>query len=105
MADGRMQTHAAGSEVNLALLAELAAELGAPDDVVEKIRTANTARHVLELATTAGITALPSRVCRGAAEMTARHAGGALPIDAFLVDFDGTLLGQHPPPQIAETTP
>jgi cobalt-precorrin-5B (C1)-methyltransferase len=96
MADGRMQTHAAASEVNLGLLADLAAELGAAPDIVDQIRAANTARHVLEIATGAGITTLPSRVCRGAVEQTSKHAGGAIPIHAYLVDFDGRLLGRHP---------
>jgi cobalt-precorrin-5B (C1)-methyltransferase len=96
MADGRMQTHAAASEVNLGLLADLAAELGAAPAIVDQIRAANTARHVLEIATGAGITTLPSRVCRGAVEQTSKHAGGAIPIHAYLVDFDGALLGRHP---------
>jgi cobalt-precorrin-5B (C1)-methyltransferase len=102
MADGRMQTHAAASEVNLDLLADLAAELGAAGDVVARIRAANTARHVLEIATETGIGALPSRVCRGAAEQTARHAGNAVPVHAYLVDFDGTLLGRFPLPHTVD---
>lgn len=96
MADGKMQTHAAGSEVNMDLLAELAAELGAPAAITDEIRRANTARHVLELCQRAGLTAITSRVCRRVSERCRAHAGGALDVAARLVDFNGTLLGSWP---------
>jgi cobalt-precorrin-5B (C1)-methyltransferase len=96
MADGRMMTHAAGSEVNLALLAELAAELGAPAELVAQVRAANTARHVLELAQRGGLEALPQLICARAAAQLQRHvtALAGLSIHVLLVDFDGQLLGR-----------
>lgn len=94
MADGRTQTHVAGSDVNLALLAELAAELGADAATVAAIVAANTARHVLELARAAGLDALPDRICARAAARLAAHAGAPLEVRVFLVDFDGRLLGR-----------
>jgi cobalamin biosynthesis protein CbiD len=42
MADGKMQTHAAGSEVNMTLLARLAAEAGASGAICERILLANS---------------------------------------------------------------
>jgi cobalt-precorrin-5B (C1)-methyltransferase len=63
MADGKMMTHAAGSEVNMTLLADLATELGAPSELREQILAANTARHVLELCAAAGLTGITSLVC------------------------------------------
>jgi cobalt-precorrin-5B (C1)-methyltransferase len=96
MANGKMQTHAAGSEVNVDLLADLAAELGAPADLVLAVRQANTARHVLELCSAAGFAGVTSLVCRRAVEHGLAHAGGALTLRAQLVDFDGTLLGAFP---------
>jgi cobalt-precorrin-5B (C1)-methyltransferase len=96
MANGKMQTHAAGSEVNMALLAELAAELGAPAAIVDEIRAANTARHVLELCQRQGLAAITSSVCRRVCEECRAHAGGALEVHARLVDFDGKLLGSWP---------
>jgi cobalt-precorrin-5B (C1)-methyltransferase len=95
MANGKMQTHAAGSEVNMELLATLAAELGARDDVVGEIRAANTARHVLELCQREQLTAITSLVCRRVSENCRAHAGGALEVHARLVDFNGALLGEH----------
>jgi cobalt-precorrin-5B (C1)-methyltransferase len=97
MANGKMQTHAAGSEVNLELLAELAGELGASEEVRAQIRAANTARHVLELCTANGLTAITSLVCRKVAEHCRAHAGGTIDVHAYLVDFNGTLLGSFAP--------
>jgi cobalt-precorrin-5B (C1)-methyltransferase len=96
MADGRMQTHAAGSEVNMDLLATLATEAGAPAALQAEIRAANTARHVLELCAANGLSALTSLVCRKVAGHCAAHAGGGLEVNTYLVDFNGELLGRHP---------
>ena len=96
MADGRMQTHAAGSEVNMDLLAGLAAELGAPSDLTGEIRGANTARHVLEVCQAAGLAAITTLVCRRVSERCRAHAGGGLAVEARLVDFNGTQLGSWP---------
>lgn len=94
MADGKMQTHAAGSEVNMDLLAQLAEELGAEEAVRAQIRAANTARHVLELCKAAGIGAITSLICRKVVEHASHHVEGKLAIAAVLVDFEGQLLGK-----------
>jgi cobalt-precorrin-5B (C1)-methyltransferase len=97
MANGKMQTHAAGSEVNMELLASFAAELGARDEVLAEIRGANTARHVLELCAREGLTGIAALICRKVVEHGARHAGGRLAVTAVLVDFNGAVLGRFPP--------
>jgi cobalt-precorrin-5B (C1)-methyltransferase len=96
MADGRMQTHAAGSEVNMELLASLAAELGGGEQLCAQIRQANTARHALELCSAENI-GIASQVCRRVVGHGTRHSGGKLEVKAFLVDFNGALLGEYPP--------
>lgn len=96
MAKGRMQTHVAGSEVDMDFLAELAAEAGGSDELVAEIRQGNTARHVLELCRQADLVGVTSLVCQRVVEQCARHAGGELPIHAYLVDFGGALLGRYP---------
>jgi cobalt-precorrin-5B (C1)-methyltransferase len=100
MANGKMQTHAAGSEVNMELLAQLAAEIGAPPAITDEIRAANTARHVLELCAANDLTAITSLVCKRVSENCRAHAGGQLEVHASLVDFNGALLGRFP-----ETSP
>jgi cobalt-precorrin-5B (C1)-methyltransferase len=100
MADGKMQTHAAGSEVNMQLLADLATELGAPPALVAAIAAANTARHVLELCAGAALTGITTLICRKVVEHTTRHVGPSAPlIQAVLVDFDGRVLGRYPAPE------
>jgi cobalt-precorrin-5B (C1)-methyltransferase len=96
MADGKTMTHAAGSEVNMALLADVASSLGARTEAVAQIRAANTARHVLELAQREGLGGLASALCGRAAQKLAAHAGGAIEVHVVLVDFDGKTLGRHP---------
>ena len=100
MANGKMQTHAAGSEVNMQLLAALAGELGASPQTVTEIEQANTARHVLELCARHGLTGIASVICRKVVEHGTRHAGGALAVTALLVDFDGGVLGRFPADEV-----
>jgi cobalt-precorrin-5B (C1)-methyltransferase len=96
MAGGKMQTHAAGSEVSMELLASLAAELGGRPETLDEIRRANTARHVLELCAREGLVGITSLICRRVVDNAERHAGGGLRVAAELVDFNGGLLGRHP---------
>jgi cobalt-precorrin-5B (C1)-methyltransferase len=96
MANGKMQTHAAGSDVNLELLAELALQSGGDEALAVQIRESTTARRVLELCAERGLTGITSLICQRAVEHCSRHAGGTLEIRATLVDFNGTVLGQYP---------
>jgi cobalt-precorrin-5B (C1)-methyltransferase len=96
MANGKMQTHAAGSEVSMDLLATLAAEVGARPEIEAEIRAANTARHVLELCAREGLTGIAALICRRVVEQGQRHAGGPLRLEAELVDFNGAMLGRYP---------
>ncbi len=96
MAAGKMQTHIAGSEVDMGFLASLAEELGATPELLASIQQANTARHVLELCRDAGLVGITSLVCRKVVEHCTEHAGGKLEVSCFLVDFGGALLGRYP---------
>src|SRR5262249_24675609 len=68
MSAGKMQTHVAGSEVDLEYLASLAQEAGGASDLVEQVRKANTARHVLELCRAAGVLGITTLICRKVVE-------------------------------------
>jgi cobalt-precorrin-5B (C1)-methyltransferase len=96
MADGKTMTHAAGSEVNMELLAAIAKDSHATPEIVEQIRVANTARHVLELATRAGLDGLADAICARVVSHLERHAASVAPlaVHATLVDFDGRVLGR-----------
>jgi cobalt-precorrin-5B (C1)-methyltransferase len=96
MANGKMQTHAAGSEVNIELLAQFAEELGASAELAAQIRLANTARHVLELCASHGLSGIASLICRKVVEHAERHVDHGVEVHAALLDFGGTVLGRHP---------
>ena len=101
MADGKMMTHAAGSEVNMELLASLAAEMGASEELRGEILKANTARHVLELCSKANLSAITSLICQRVVEHCTKWAslvagGGKMEVWTYLVDFNGALLGCYP---------
>jgi cobalt-precorrin-5B (C1)-methyltransferase len=113
MADGRMMTHAAGSEVDCALLAEIARGVGADEAVAAAITAANTGRHVQEIVQEARLDAFFDALCERAAVMLAAHLEGrARPGDAppmtlrvLLTDFSGPLLGSYPPGFGREASP
>jgi cobalt-precorrin-5B (C1)-methyltransferase len=102
MADGHMMTHVAGSEVNLDFLAALAAGVGAEAALCDQIRVANTAREVLEICSAAGLTGITTLICRKVVENGSAYAGGKLPVQVYLVDFNGKLLGQYPADESSE---
>lgn len=118
MADGRPMTHAAGSEVDCALLAELARGVGASATVVDAIAAANTGRHVQEIVQEARLSGFFDALCARAATMLAAHLAGRarggraapLEIRVLLTDFSGPLLGSYPaglgrqPPSLLETS-
>lgn len=95
IAAGVMQTHAAGSQVDMAFLAELARRAGAPEALATEIASANTGRHVGEMVIAAGFpqffTALCDEICLRCRE----QAKNGIEIEAILTDFDeGRVLGR-----------
>ncbi len=96
MADGKMQTHVAGSQVNLELLARLAGEAGASEELCQKIKAANTARHALELAEKENILDITKLVCREVCRVAENYVASSVRVRTYLFDFDGKLLAQYP---------
>ncbi len=92
LATGQMQTHVAGGGVDIAFLADLARDAGAPGPLVESIAGANTGRHVEDLVRSAGFTSFYSHVARKAAEACRGHVGGRLRVEVALFDFEGRVL-------------
>ncbi len=96
MAMGVKQTHVAGSHVNMEFMARLAAECGAPTGVVEEIKGANTARHVLEIVTKNGIAGYFSLVCKKVHEQMSEYAKNQMEIEVIMFEFDGRVIGRYP---------
>lgn len=94
IADGQFHTHARRAAVNLNLLAAVAQECGAPSDLVEKLKAANTARDAAEMVTAAGLPGFFDRICAIICENCQRHVEGALQVECVLTDHDGKVLGR-----------
>src|SRR5919198_589550 len=92
IAMGHFMTHVAGNRVDLDFLAGLAAECGAPAAVVDEIRAANTARHFQEIVLAAGLRSAFTRLAELVCERSVALVDGALAVDCYIFDFDGTVL-------------
>lgn len=100
MADGRMMTHAAGSEVDPALLADIARAVGADAELQAAIATANSGRHVQELVVAARLGGFFDAVCERAALVLSAHLAerheAPLEVRVVMCDFHGPALGRFP---------
>jgi len=96
MAMGVKQTHVAGSHVDMEFMARLAAECGAPANVVQEIKGANTARHVSEIITRNNVKGYFDLVCRKVHEQMSEHAKAQLEIQVVMFEFDGKVVGRYP---------
>lgn len=94
IAAGVMQTHAAGSEVDMKFLASVAREAGAGEDLAGRIEGANTGRHVQEICQGAGFSAFFGRLAERIAAACGGHANGGIEVEAILTDFEGNVLGR-----------
>ena len=88
MATGTMQTHAAGSSVDLDFLADVAGRCGASEAAQAEIRASTMARRFSEIANEQGFTGVFDLLCQMVCEHARRHVRGALAIECVLVDFD-----------------
>jgi cobalt-precorrin-5B (C1)-methyltransferase len=94
LATGQMQTHVAGGGVDVAFLAGLAKDAGAPAALVEAIAAANTARHVEQLVDQAAFLGFYRHVADRAAEACRGHVAGRLTVEVVLFDFEGRVLAR-----------
>jgi cobalt-precorrin-5B (C1)-methyltransferase len=99
LAAGQMQTHVAGGGVDLAFLARLAAEAGAPEPLSRAIAGANTARHVEEVVGSFGFAPLFEQVAGRASQACGRHVDGELEVETILFDFGGRVLARAVAPR------
>ncbi len=95
MAMGIKQTHVAGSHIDMEFMAQLAALCKASPNVVEEIRSANTARHVSEIIKKNNIVGYYDYVCKKVSEQMHEYAKGQLEIEVILFEFDGTIMGRY----------
>jgi cobalt-precorrin-5B (C1)-methyltransferase len=105
-AQGHMQTHVAGNQVDFEFLAQVCRDVGAPEALVEAVAHANTGRHFLELCQEYGQTTPLQRVVELALASCLRFIeaqGGAMGFETILVDFDGRVLARAGVPRPLRT--
>ncbi len=94
LAQGRFQTHVQEGEVDFCFLSNLAAKLGAPVDLCERIQTARTAYQVQRWLRETGIHMEPE-IARLAAGQVYARLGSRLRVGVYLFSQAGDILGQH----------
>ena len=95
MAAGVAQTHVKGSKVDMGFLAGVAGECGAGQDTIQKIRRANTARHVMEIVSEDDVPGFFDRIC-GLVRSHMRARAGNVDVEVIMFDFEGGVLGRAP---------
>jgi cobalt-precorrin-5B (C1)-methyltransferase len=90
LAAGVMMTHFHRSEVDTELLAGLAEQALAPEAVVAAARATATARYFFEVCVAEGAIAPLQLLCQRAKAACEAHTGGKLPVEVWMVDFEGS---------------
>ena len=96
MAMGVKQTHVKGSNVDMNFLAMLANRCGANNELVKKIKLANTARHVGELIDQSGLSMFYDVLCEEVYNHLSKDSPSDLQIKIILLDFTGKVIGNFP---------
>ena len=95
MAMGVKQTHVKGSHVDMEFLGHMASRCGAGDEIVTRIKTANTARHVKELIDNYGIQGFYDLLCNEVHNQLSTYCDHQVAIDVLMFDFEGKVIGSH----------
>jgi len=96
MATGVKQTHVKGSKVNMNFLSELAKKCKAEENVIQKIKNANTARNVQEIILENNIEGFFDLICLEVYKQMRGHSENKIPIEIILFNFDGNVLARYP---------
>jgi cobalt-precorrin-5B (C1)-methyltransferase len=94
LAAGVKQTHVKGSKVDMKFLSELARNCGANQTIIEKIKKANTARHVSEIIKENNITGYFEEICAETYKHMKKHSEEKVSLEVILFDFDGNILAK-----------
>jgi cobalt-precorrin-5B (C1)-methyltransferase len=91
---GKMQTHAAGSDVDIGFLAGVAVTCGASEQAEAKLRSATTARHFMELVLQEKILGVFDALCKKICEQCRAYLKYPLTVEAIMTDFEGRVIGR-----------
>ena len=95
IAAGVKQTHVKGSKIDKEFLAKLADSCGATSDIIEQIKKANTARHIMEIVINDKIENFFDKICLKVYEQMRDHSENKVDIDVILFNFDGDILARY----------
>jgi cobalt-precorrin-5B (C1)-methyltransferase len=95
IAMGKMQTHAAGSDVDIGFLADTAVACGASGEAETKLRAATTARHFMELVLQEGVQGVFDALCKQICEQCRAYLKHPMTVEAIMTDFEGKVIGRH----------
>ena len=96
MATGVKQTHVKGSKVNVDFLSELAKKCKAEENVIQKIKNANTARNVQEIILENNIEGFFDLICLEVYKQMRGHSENKISVEIILFNFDGNVLARYP---------
>lgn len=94
IADSKFMTHAIGSEVNTIMLSSIVNNIGADESIVDEIKNANTARHVLEICKKNNIDNFCPKLSEMVVAESNKYTNSSLDIICHVVDFNGSILGE-----------
>ncbi|MFC7440419.1 cobalt-precorrin-5B (C(1))-methyltransferase [Laceyella putida] len=94
VAQGVMMVHSKSAAVDFDFLAQLAVEAGAPADLVQAVREANSATHAGQLMEEAGRMSFFTRMSQLICQHGLRHVDGGMTVETILVKMKGELLGR-----------
>jgi cobalt-precorrin-5B (C1)-methyltransferase len=77
-------------------MAELAMKCKAPENVIELIKNANTARHVSEIIDSFHIVGYYDLLCKCAFNQMSGYSNNQLLIDIIMFNFEGNVIGKYP---------
>jgi cobalt-precorrin-5B (C1)-methyltransferase len=92
MAQGHPYTHAHSAPMELGFLAAISRDLGYDAAHCQKLSSANTVRHAMQIMADEGSHEILQKVAEEAAAQSARFAGNNLSVRLLLFDYDGRLL-------------
>jgi cobalt-precorrin-5B (C1)-methyltransferase len=96
MAMGIKQTHVKGSKVDMEFLAKIAENCNIQSDIINQIKKAYTARHVLEIINQKKIRKYFDFICLEVHKQLKKHSVDKVEIKTIMFDFDGNIIGTHP---------
>jgi len=94
VAQGVMMVHSKSAPVNFEFLAHVALEVGAPAELVEQIRTCNTASQAGDLMVEHGYEEFFEVLCRYCCQAGMAHVKGGFEIETVMSTLKGVVLGR-----------